>query len=61
MNDPGRTPELAAADARRTQRRSDAVVAQYLHELSDRHRRQATPTGPGEGRGSDHAAEARTR
>lgn len=38
-----------AASAQRTQRRSDAVVAQYVRELSGRHRR----------RGDEHGIKAR--
>jgi hypothetical protein len=39
MNDARSRPD--AATALRAQRRSDAVVAQYLNELSGRHRRRA--------------------
>ncbi len=39
MNHPRTTPEIDARGRRRAQLREDAIVAQYIHELSDRHGR----------------------
>jgi hypothetical protein len=46
-----------AANARRAQRRTDAVVAQYLHELSERHQRPPVLRARSS-RGDEHAPEA---
>jgi hypothetical protein len=58
MNDGHRTNELDRVGALRAQRRADAVVAQYLHELSHRN---GTPVAAAEsvtGGEADHDAVA---
>jgi hypothetical protein len=39
MNHPRTAPEIDVRGRRRVQLREDAIVAQYIHELSDRHGR----------------------
>jgi hypothetical protein len=39
MNDPRRTPEIDSPRLPRAERRAAALVAEYIHELSDRHAR----------------------
>jgi hypothetical protein len=60
MHDARTTPDTRRL---RLQRREDALVAQYIHELSDRHARARDGTTafaghPGTGGGAHHAAES---
>jgi hypothetical protein len=45
MSDSQRSPEPDGRRPRRARRRAKAIVAQYIHELSERHReeREAAP------------------
>jgi hypothetical protein len=42
MNDRRTIPETGSATPPRTQRRAAALVAEYIHELSDRHESPAS-------------------
>jgi hypothetical protein len=43
----------------RDQRRAAGLVAQYIHELSDRHARAAAAGHPRQARGADQTGESR--
>jgi hypothetical protein len=50
MIDTRKTPESDSLRARRDQRQTAGLVAQYMHELSERHGRPASAGQPRRGR-----------
>jgi len=61
MNDTRTTPEIDSRRLRRAERGAAAIVAQYIHELSNRHGRPAEGGEPRPGNGVVVATESRAR
>jgi hypothetical protein len=58
MNDARTTRKTASRGPLRSQRRAGALVAQYIHELSDRHGSPAAARRPPTGIGADRTVES---
>jgi hypothetical protein len=56
MNDPRTTPEIDSPRSNYAQRRTAALVAEYIHAVSDRHRSRASAGHAGTGDARRNAA-----